>query len=496
MDFVMPDFRPAAPELFIAAMALFSLMASTFLKKRARSAAFWLSQVTLLGALVSLLGVLLLILSGHAAQRSLTFSGMYVTDIFGIALKAVILLAVMAVLQYGRAYMAERRLDSPEYYLLVQLSTLGMLVLVSAAHLVTIYLGLELMSLALYALVAIDRDSPRSTEAGMKYFVLGALASGLLLYGMSMLYGATGTLEIPLIARRLYEHGAKDAVVIFSLVFLLAGIGFKLGLVPFHMWVPDVYQGAPTAVTLFVASAPKVAGFAMAMRLLVFGLLDAAEQWQQMLIVLAVASIVLGNFAALAQTNIKRMLAYSGISHMGFVLLGLLSGVVRVGSIADTAVNAYSSAMFYVIAYVLMTLAAFGSVILLSRSGFEAEEIDDFKGLNERSPWFAAMMLITMFSMAGIPFFVGFWAKLSVLQAVVITGRYWLAVLAVLMSVVGAYYYLRIVKLMYFDAARDTSAISAPTGTRILLSVNALLIALIGLRPDGLLQICVFTLRH
>lgn len=488
MDFVMPDFRPAAPELFIAAMALFSLMATTFLKKRARSAAFWLTQLSLLGALA-------LILHGNA-QRSLTFSGMYVNDMFGSALKAVICLAVVAVLQYGRAYMAERRLDSPEYYLLVQLSTLGMMVLVSAAHLVTIYLGLELMSLALYALVAIDRDSPRSTEAGMKYFVLGALASGLLLYGMSMLYGATGTLEIPLIARRLYEHGAKDAVVVFSLVFLLAGIGFKLGLVPFHMWVPDVYHGAPTAVTLFVASAPKVAGFAMAMRLLVYGLLDTAEQWQQMLIVLAVASIVLGNFAALAQTNIKRMLAYSGISHMGFVLLGLLSGVVRVGSIADTAVNAYSSAMFYVIAYVLMTLAAFGSVILLSRSGFEAEEIDDFKGLNERSPWFAAMMLITMFSMAGIPFFVGFWAKLSVLQAVVITGRYWLAVLAVLMSVVGAYYYLRIVKLMYFDAARDTSAISAPTGTRILLSVNALLIALIGLRPDGLLQICVFTLRH
>ncbi|WP_417071047.1 NADH-quinone oxidoreductase subunit NuoN [Niveibacterium terrae] len=487
MDFVMPDFRPAAPELFIAAMALLTLMATTFMKRRARPAAFWLCQATLLGAL--------LLMGFSGIQRTLTFSGMYVSDLFGTALKAVVCLSVATVLQYGRAYMAARKLDSPEYYLLVLLSTLGMMVLISASHLVTIYLGLELMSLALYALVAIDRDNPRSTEAGMKYFVLGALASGLLLYGMSMLYGATGTLEIPLIARKIYEHGAKDSVVVFGLVFLLAGIGFKLGLVPFHMWVPDVYHGAPTAVTLLVASAPKLAGFAMALRILVFGLIDLAEQWQMMLTVLAVGSIVLGNLAAAAQTNIKRMLAYSGISHMGFVLLGLLSGVVKVGDIASTAINAYSSAMFYVLAYVLMTLASFGMVILLSRSGYEAEEIDDFKGLNERSPWFAAMMLITMFSMAGIPFFVGFWAKLSVLQAVVIAGQYWLAVLAVLMSVVGTFYYLRIVKLMYFDSARETAPIFATTGTRVLLSVNALLIALIGLRPDGLMQICAFTLR-
>ncbi|MBB4012048.1 NADH-quinone oxidoreductase subunit NuoN [Niveibacterium umoris] len=495
MEFVLPDFRLATPEIFIACAALFVLMVTSFKKQGARTAAFWLCEITLLGAFVLILG------SGDV-QRSLTFGGMYIADLFGSFLKLVVCLAVAIVLQYGRAYMAARKIDTPEYYLMVLFATLGMFVLISASHFVSIYMGLELMSLSLYGLVASDRDNPRSTEAGMKYFVLGALASGLLLYGMSMLYGATGSLELHEIAQRIYDRSANDVVVAFGLVFVMVGVAFKLGVVPFHMWVPDVYHGAPTAVTLLVSSAPKIAAFAMAFRILVLGLFDLAEQWQQMLMLLAVASIVLGNLAAVAQTNIKRMLAYSGISHMGFMLLGLLAGVVK-GEGGTYAINAYSSAMFYTVAYVLMTLASFGMVILLSRAGFEAENVDDFKGLNQRSPWFAGMMLIVMFSMAGIPFFVGFFAKLSVLQAVVAAGNvsglsiyYWLAGVAVVMSAIGAFYYLRVVKVMYFDDALDNSPIEASIGTRSVLSANALLLAVIGLLPNSLMQICAFTLLH
>jgi len=490
MEFMIPDFRPAMPELFVAGMSLVILMVTTFASKaRARNAAFWLCELTLIGAFLLLMFV-------GGSVRTVTFSGMYIADLFGAALKALVCLSVAMMLQYGRAYMADRKLDSPEYYLMVLYAALGMMILISASHFLTMYLGLELMSLSLYGLVAIDRDGVRSTEAGMKYFVLGALASGLLLYGMSMLYGATGSLQIHEIAQRLYEHNATDIVVIFGLVFMLVGIAFKLGVVPFHMWVPDVYQGAPTAVTVLVSSAPKLAAFAFAFRVLVLGLFDLAEQWQTMLMLIAGASIVLGNLAAIAQSNIKRMLAYSGISHMGFVLLGLLSGVVQ-GQGGNYAINAYSSAMFYSVAYLLMTLASFGMVIMLSRAGFEAENLDDFKGLNQRSPWFAGMMLIVMFSMAGIPFFIGFFAKLSVLQAVVAAGYFKLATLAVVMSVIGAFYYLRVVKLMYFDdVAAETAPLQATLGFKVLLSVNILAIALFGLRPDGLMQICAFTLLH
>lgn len=326
----------------------------------------------------------------------------------------------------------------------------------------------------------------------MKYFVLGALASGLLLYGMSMLYGATGSMEFSGIAQAIYHQSANSTVLVFGLVFVMAGLAFKLGVVPFHMWVPDVYQGAPTAVTLMIASAPKLAAFAMAMRLLVYGLFEMAEHWQSMLMFLAVLSIVLGNIAAIAQTNIKRMLAYSGIAHMGFVLLGLLSGVVD--GDRHFALNAYSSAMFYAVAYVMMSLASFGMIILLSRAGFEAENIDDFKGLNQRSSWFALMMLIIMFSMAGVPFFIGFFAKLSVLQAVVAAGYIWLAVLAVVMSLIGAFYYLRVVKVMYFDAPEDSAPIHAPADVKVMLSVNGLAIAVLGLLPQGLMSLCAYAL--
>ena len=481
MNFVVPDFYPAAAEIFVAVMALVTMLASTFLRSIARDLAYFLTQVTLIGAALIIYGTM-------DGQVVLTFSNLFIDDPMADVLKIFVCFTVAVALLYGRGYLADRNIDRPEYYLLTQLMTLGMMVMISANHMLSMYMGLEMMTLSLYAMVAFDRDSARSTEAAMKYFVLGALASGLLLYGMSMVYGATGTLDLSSIAQAA-GSSANKPILLFGLVFMMAGIAFKFGVVPFHMWVPDVYQGAPTAVTLMISTAPKLAAFAMAMRLLVDGLFDLADQWQGMLIFLAVASLVLGNLAAIVQSNIKRMLAYSGISHMGFVLLGLLSGVV--GGDIGNAPDAYSAAMFYAIAYVLMSLASFGVLILLSRAGYEAENISDFKGLNKRSPWFAAIMMIVMFSMAGIPFFVGFFAKLVVLQSVIAAGYIWLAVVAVLMSVIGAFYYLRIIKVMYFDEP-DASAptVCAPFEVRLFVSVNGLAIAVLGLLPDGLLQLC------
>lgn len=484
MNFVMPDFYPAAAEIFVAGMAMLLLVVEMFTGKQ-RGFAFLLSLVTLIAA-----GVITYITAD--GQVTATFSRMYVADMFGSFLKLMVYIAVAVMLVYARGYLKVRGLETSEFYLLVLFATLGMMVMISANHFLSIYIGLELMSLSLYALVAMDRDSARSSEAAMKYFVLGALASGLLLYGMSMVYGATGSLDIAAVAQALAHGEVQKTVLIFGLVFLIAGIAFKLGVVPFHMWVPDVYQGAPTAITLFVSSAPKLAAFAMAMRILVNGLFDLAADWQMMLQIMAVLSIALGNLVAIAQTNIKRMLAYSGISHMGFMLLGLVTGVV--GGDRQFALNAYSSAMFYAIAYVLMTLASFGIVLLLSRAGFEAEKLEDFKGLNQRSPWFAFLMMIVMLSMAGVPFFVGFFAKFSVLQAVVAAGYIGLAVVAVLFSLIGAFYYLRVVKLMYFDKAVDESPIVAGADVCIVLSVNGLAVALLGLMPQSLMSLCAFTL--
>ena len=484
MNFVVPDFYPAAAEIFVAVMALVIMLASTF-ARGVRWLGYALTQLTLIAAAF----VTIFTMQGEV---SYTFSNLFVSDLMGQFLKLVIYFSMAVALLYGRGYLADRNIDKPEYYLLALLMTLGMMVMVTANHMLPLYIGLEMMSLALYTMVAFDRDSGRSTEAAMKYFVLGALASGLLLYGMSMVYGATGSLELSGIAQAVYNQAANQTVLLFGLVFLVAGICFKLGVVPFHMWVPDVYQGAPTAVTLVIATAPKLAAFAMAIRLLVWGLFDLAAQWQTMLMLIAVASIVLGNLAAIAQQNIKRMLAYSGISHMGFVVLGLLAGVVD--GDRHFALNAYSSAMFYAVSYVIMSLASFGMVILLSRAGFEAENIDDFKGLNKRSPWFALMMMFVMFSMAGIPFFIGFFAKLAVLQAVVAAGYFWLAVVVVIMSVIGAFYYLRVVKVMYFDAPEDTSAIRAPAEVRVLLSANGLAIAALGVAPQMLMSLCAYAL--
>jgi NADH-quinone oxidoreductase subunit N len=402
---------------------------------------------------------------------------MFVADLMSQMLKVATLVSVAATLVYGRSYLQLRGLLRGEFLSLALFATLGMMVMISAHHFLTLYLGLELMTLSIYAMVALQRDSVRATEAAMKYFVLGALASGLLLYGLSMLYGATGSLELTRVAYAI-EHGqAHTRLSVFGLVFIVAGIAFKLGAVPFHMWIPDVYHGAST---LFIGAAPKLAAFAFIMRLLANGLQGMTSDWQLMLVILAVASIGLGNVVAIAQTNLKRMLAYSTISHMGFLVLGILAGTD----------NGYSSAMFYVITYAIMTLGSFGMILLLSRAGFEAESIDDFKGLNQRSKWYAFMMLILMFSLAGIPPTAGFFAKLSVLQAALDAGYTWLVVLALVLSVIGAFYYLRIVKVMYMDAPAGEITIDPRADARWVLSLMAIVTLVLGILPSPLMDLC------
>ena len=405
--------------------------------------------------------------------------------------------AVAVSLVYSRQYLLDRSLMKGEFLTLLLFALLGMMVLMSANSFLTVYMGLELLSLCLYAMVALNRDSVASTEAAMKYFVLGALASGLLLYGLSMIYGATGTLTIPDVAKAIGSGSADKTILVFGLVFAVCGLAFKLGVAPFHMWIPDVYHGAPTAVTLIIGTGPKLAAFAMAMRLLVNGMLDLAGDWQQMLAIMAVLSMAIGNVAAIAQTNLKRMLAYSTISHMGFLLIGLLSGVV--GGNWFNAADSYSAAMFYVIVYVLMSLGAFGMLLYLSRAGFECERLDDLKGLNRRSPWFAFVMLVLMFSLAGVPPTAGFFAKYAVLSATVAAGQIWLAVVAVIFSLIGAFYYLRIVKLMYFDepdpASGNVGPVEGPGEMRVLLSINGLALLALGILPQPLLALCVISIK-
>jgi len=479
MQYILPLW-PAYPELFLLLMVCVILVADLFVSDENRIVTYALTQATLIGCAI----LTYLTATGEPVY---TFSGMFVDDLMSDVLKLMTYLGTVVVLVYSRTYLATRDLFRGEFFVLVLFAILGMLIMISANHMLTLYLGLELMSLALYASVALRRDSPVATEAAMKYFVLGALSSGMLLYGMSMIYGATGTLEITRIAETIAEGAATDFVLIFGLVFVVAGIGFKLGAVPFHMWIPDVYQGAPTPVTLIVSSAPKFAAFAFIMRLLgqALGAEQLVAEWQQMLVVMAVLSLVVGNITAIAQTNLKRMLAYSTISHMGFVLLGVLAGDI-VG---------YSAGMFYIVVYVLMNIGTFGMILLLSRAGFEAENIDDFKGLNQRSPWYAFMMLLLMFSMTGIPPTVGFYAKLAVLQAVLDAGYLWLAVLAVMMSLVGAFYYLRIVKVMYFDPPVDGSPLTAREDARMLMSVNGLAVLALGILPQPLMALCLYSIR-
>jgi NADH-quinone oxidoreductase subunit N len=469
---------PAYAEVFLLCMACAILVIDLFISDAQRNISYTLTLLTLVGCFV------LTLMGSSEAQYA--FNDMFVVDPMAALLKIGIYITVAVTLIYAQSYTRTRNMFRGEFFVLTLFATLGMMVMVSANHLLTLYLGLELLALSLYGLVALQRDSVAATEAAMKYFVLGALASGMLLYGMSMLYGATGSLKLTDIADVILSGSADKVVLVFALVFIISGIGFKLGAVPFHMWVPDVYQGAPTAVALFISTAPKLAAFAFIMRILVTGLgADwLVAQWQWMLIIMAVLSLAIGNITAIVQTNLKRMLAYSTISHMGFLLLGILSG-------SD---EGFASAMFYVVVYALMNLGAFGMILLLSRAGFEADTLDDFRGLSQRSPWYAGVMLLVMFSMAGIPPLVGFYAKLSVLWAVVDAGYVWLAVVAVLFSVIGAFYYLRIVRLMYFEPPLDQSPVTAPAAMRWILSLNGLAMLIFGVLPGPLMALCDYSI--
>jgi NADH-quinone oxidoreductase subunit N len=475
------------PEMILLIMGCVIAIFDLSVKDAKRTPTYILTLVTL--------GVVAWLETGYASagQTVYGFGNMVVSDPMGSWLKCFATLAVMVTIVYGRAYASCRdMLRGGELFTLGLFSLLGMFVMISGNNFLVIYMGLELLTLSSYALVALRRDDSVATEAAMKYFVLGSLASGFLLYGMSMLYGATGTLDLQEVFKVINSGQIKHQVLVFGLVFVVAGLAFKLGVVPFHMWIPDVYQGAPTVITLMVGGAPKLAAFAVLIRLLVEGLLPLAVDWQQMLMLLAVASLTVGNLAAIAQTNIKRMLAFSTISHMGFVLIGMMSGVLN-GS-ADGAANAYSSSMFYVVSYVLTTLASFGIILLLSRDGFESEEISDFAGLNQRSPLYAGIMALCLFSLAGIPPMVGFYAKLSVLQALLASSsslHVALAVYAVMMSLIGAFYYLRVVKVMYFDAAGITEKITAALDVRTVLAVNGALLLMLGLLPGALMTLCV-----
>jgi len=472
--FQIPNMLFALPEMVVLAMACAILLVVAFLGKKGATWAYGLSQLTL--------AITAILIYQSMGEGGITFDGTYIKDRLSDILKIVICLINIVVLLYSTSYLKDRDLFKGEYYVLAMFSTLGMMIMVSAYHFLTIYLGLELMSLCLYAMVAMHRDSFIATEAAMKYFILGAIASGMLLYGMSIIYGVTGSLSLAMIAETIQAGGLDNTVLSFGLVFLIIGIGFKLGAVPFHMWLPDVYHGAPTAMTLFIAGAPKVAAFAMAIRLLVDGLGDAQQYWQGMLIMLSVLSMIIGNVVAIAQTNLKRMLAYSTISHIGFILLGILSGTQA----------GYAASMFYALVYALMSLGAFGMIILMSRQGFEADNIDDYKGLSKRQPWYALMMLIIMFSMAGIPPLVGFYAKLTVIKSIVDINLMSVAIVAVLMSVIGAFYYLRIIKVMYFDDVdpTQTQALQAPTDMRVMFSANALAVLALGIFPSALLALC------
>lgn len=479
------DFALALPEILLLIMAAATLLLDAFNKTESRHTTFILS----IGAMLVL--TLATLWQWNTGAQGNSFGGLYVVDTLSHFLKLLSYLTVAATLIYGRVYSEDRDMlkTGGEYYSLTLFALLGQMVMISAGSMLTVYLGIELMSFALYALVALRRDDLKSTEAAMKYFVLGALASGVLLYGMSMIYGATGQLDLALIAQVIGSGNAERLPLVFGVVFIVSGLAFKLAAAPFHMWTPDVYQGSPTSVTLIVAAAPKLAAFAVTLRLLIEGLHGIAVDWQPMLLVLAVLSLAIGNIAAIAQSNFKRMLAYSTISHMGFVFLGLLSGVTGDQTMAGMA---YGSALFYMVIYVLTTLVTFGLILLLSRKGFECEEISDLKGLNRRSPLLAGLLLLAMFSLTGIPPMAGFYAKLAVLQALIGTGQIAMAVVAVMFSLIGAFYYLRIVKMAYFDEpVGEVEPINSGVVTGGLMSINGLLIIALGILPGGLMALCI-----
>ena len=469
----MSDLGFIIPEITLLSLTCVVLIIDVY-RKGSTAITFW-------AAIISILIVLSQMALYFPDGSSTAFSGSIKLDPMGTVLKAFAMVLTLLSFFYARDYYDKNEVGFSEYYILALFASIGMLVLISANSLLTIYLGLELLSLSLYSMVAMNRDSTQSAEAAMKYFILGALASGMLLYGISILYGVTSTIQLDGLLSASEVSGQERVLMVFGAVFVVVGIAFKLGVVPFHMWLPDVYQGASTPVTLFIGTAPKIAAFAMAIRILADGLQGLAHEWSGMLIILCIASMAIGNVVAIAQTNIKRMLAYSTIAHMGFLLLGILA--------ANN--GGYAASMFYVIVYALMSMGAFGMVILLSKRQNDADRISDFAGLATRSPWFAFVMLVLMFSMAGVPPFAGFWAKWYVLKEVVAAGYVWLAGIAVFFSIIGAYYYLRLVKLMYFDSATDDSSIEASQDLKLVLSVNGLAIFLLGILPGALMSICV-----
>lgn len=465
--------QAAAAETFLIAAVCVILLVDVFLSDRGRWVTYALSLLTLAGCAWMTLQY------GSDARVS-AFNGMFVGDPMGDVLKLFSYGTVAVAFIYSKEYLQKRGLFKGEYFILGLVALLGVMVMTSAGNLLTVYLGVELLSLALYAMVAFDRESGVAAESAMKYFVLGAISSGTLLYGFSMIYGLTGTLQLDELALAIREVGTSNIGLIFGVAFIIVGIAFKFGAVPFHMWVPDVYHGSPTPVTLFIGSTPKIASFVLAIRVLAEGLDAMLASWQDMLIAIAVLSMIIGNVVAIAQSNLKRMLAYSTISHVGFILLGILAGTT----------DGYQAAMFYTMTYVIMAIGSFGMILLLTREGFEADQLDDYRGLNRKSPWFAAVMLMLMFSTAGVPPFIGFWAKLEVIGAVLNVGLAWLAAVAVLLSVVGAFYYLRVVKIMYFDDPADQSSIQASGTLRTVLSLNGVAVLALGIFPSALLEIC------
>jgi len=468
------DLWPIYPEAFVLVSACIILIVDLALP-----AAY--KRLTELLAILTLVGASWLTTQQTNPEHLSAFSGFFVLDPMAHVLKLFTYALVALAFFYSRDYLEKRNLLRGEYYVLGLMAMLGILVMISAGSLLTVYLGVELLALSQYAMVAFNRESGVSAESAMKYFVLGAVASGLLLYGISIVYGVTGTFNLQQLAVTVTADNSRHVGLLFGLAFMVVGIAFKFGAVPFHMWIPDVYHGAPTCVTLFISSAPKIASFALAMRVLAEGLGGAGVAWQEMLVVLSVLSMAIGNIVAIAQTNLKRMLAYSAISHVGFILLGILAATAE----------GYRASMFYTLSYAIMTIGSFGMILLMSDRGFEADNIDDYKGLNDRSPWFALMMLIFMFSTAGVPPFVGFFAKLYVIQAVLHVDMAWLAVTAVLFSVIGAFYYLRVIKVMYFDKADEGRAITANLGFRIMLSANAIAVLLLGVFNGRLLDVCI-----
>ncbi len=476
MNITWSDILPIVPELFLAIVTAVILLVGVFAPAK-KQLAYYMAQSALV--ITAILTVYCFSALGDVATFS--FDHSYVLDQFAVVLKLFVYLITFVVFLFSRNYNEERFILNNEFHVLALLSTIGMAALISSYNLLTLYLSLELLSLPLYALVALQRAKMRCVEAAMKYFVVGGMASGMLLYGISILFGVTGSLDLGEIAHHIGgQTNPHNIMLIFALVFIISGMAFKLGAVPFHMWVPDVYDGSPTSVTLLVAAAPKIAAFALFARVLATGLPTLFHNWQQILLVISLLSIGLGNIVAIVQTNIKRLLAYSSISHMGFVLLGLSCG--------SAAGN--SSAVFYVITYSLMSLGSFGMVALMSRAGFEANDIEDYAGLNQRSPWLAFMMLVLMFSMAGVPPLVGFIAKLAVLKALVDVNLIWVAVVALAFSIIGAYYYIRIVKIMYFDQPREAELIVCPQETKLAISVNGLAILLLGVFPNALASLC------